>query len=202
MALGDAYGDLAVLKSRLAISDTSDDTEVESALSAASRDVETFCRRQFHKTMTASARKFRPRRWCLAYVDDFHTTTDLEIRTDLGGDGTFETVWSAADYQLEPLDGLVAGQAGWPFWKIRAVEAKDFPRLRRASLQVTAQWGWAQVPDPVTEAALILAEEIFKLKDAPFGVAGYGEFGAVRVRDNPKVARMLAPYRRDAVLVG
>lgn len=201
MALGDDYGALTTLKSRLGIGDSVDNTELQNALTAASRGVETFCRRQFQRD-TATARTFRARHWWLAHVDDFHTTAGLVVATDNGDDGTFGTTWSASDYQLEPLDGVVAGQQGWPFYKLRAVETKWFPQGRRAGLQVTAQWGWAEVPEPVTEAALILAEEIFKLKDAPFGVAGYGEFGAVRVRDNPKVARMLTPYRRDAVLVG
>jgi hypothetical protein len=40
------------------------------------------------------------------------------------------------------------------------------------------------------------------LKDAPFGVAGFGEFGAVRVRNNPRAMALLQPYRRLPVLVG
>jgi hypothetical protein len=71
---------------------------------------------------------------------------------------------------------------------------------KRAPLQVTARWGWTAVPAPVADACLILAEEDFKLKDSPFGVGGYGQFGIIRVRDNPMAARMLAPYRRDAVM--
>jgi hypothetical protein len=47
----------------------------------------------------------------------------------------------------------------------------------------------------------MLAEETFKLKDAPFGVAGFGDFGVVRVRENPAVARLLAPYKRYPMLV-
>jgi hypothetical protein len=69
-------------------------------------------------------------------------------------------------------------------------------------LQVTARWGWSAVPPAVTEATLILAEELAKLKDAPFGVSGWTEFGVMRVRDNPFAARLLNPYRRNAVLVG
>lgn len=201
MALGDDYGTLSVLKSRLSISDNEDDTQLQNALSTATKSVEHFCRRQFNKTTTATARVFNPRSWWLAEVDDFHTTTDLEVATDLGDSGTFSTTWSTSDFQLEPLSGVVNSQEVWPFWKIRAVEAKYFPQLRRAGLQVTAQWGWDAVPAPVTEATLILAEETFKLKDAPFGIAGFGDFGMVQIRQNPKVAQMLMPYRRDPILV-
>jgi hypothetical protein len=53
----------------------------------------------------------------------------------------------------------------------------------------------------VHEACLIAATEIFKLKDTPFGIGGYTDFGIMRVRDNPFVARMLAPYQRVPFLV-
>jgi hypothetical protein len=90
----------------------------------------------------------------------------------------------------------------WPYWQVRVrpFAAACFP-CWEDGVQVTAQWGWAAVPPAVKEACLILAEETFKLKDAPFGIQGYGDYGPVRVRDNPKVASMLNPYRRKSVLV-
>lgn len=200
VALGDDYGTIEALKSRLNITDNQDDSELNAALSTASRMIENFCHRQFNKSTSATARVYNPDTWWLAEVDDFHTTTDLEIATDLGDSGTFGTVWNSLDYQLEPLTNVVSGQESWPYYKIRAVEAKWFPQLRRAGLQVTAQWGWPTVPAAVTEATLILAKDIFQLPK--YGIAGYGDFGPVRVRDNPKVSQMLAAYRRDPVLVG
>jgi hypothetical protein len=65
----------------------------------------------------------------------------------------------------------------------------------RRAVQITALWGWSAVPDPVKQATLIIAAEQWKLKDAPFGVAGFGEFGPIRVRDNPMAASLLARYR-------
>jgi hypothetical protein len=56
------------------------------------------------------------------------------------------------------------------------------------------------VPTPVSEACRIVAEEMFKLRDTPFGIGGYGDFGVIRVRDNPFAARMLKDYKRDALL--
>jgi hypothetical protein len=119
----------------------------------------------------------------------------LLVAVDSDGDGVFETTWTAADYELRPLNGIVGGQPGWPYNQIRAVGSKCFPRCsRRAVLQVTARWGWAAVPAPVHEACLIVASETVKLRDAPFGVAGYGDYGAIRVRNNPMAMGMLAPY--------
>jgi hypothetical protein len=196
MALGGNYASLPELKDRLGIADTVDDDRCNDALASASREIESACGRQFNQATSATARIYYPRDACRAAVDDFYTVTGLVVATDEGDDGTYETTWAAADYQLEPLNGVFDGEQGWPYFEIRAV-SRWFPTLvRRAPLQVTAQWGWAEVPAPVRQACLILASETLKLKDAPFGVAGFGEFGAVRVRDNPMVAKKLAPYMR------
>lgn len=200
MALGDSYAKLAELKPRLGITDANDDTRLTQALAAASRGVEKFCKRQFNVADTASARVYEPLHDELVMVDDFHTTTDLEIAVDDTGDGTFGTTLSASQYKLRPRNGVVDGEPGWPFWRIKATESDLFP-VGRDSVQVTAQWGWSAVPAAVKESTLIVAEETFKLADAPFGVAGFGEFGAVRVRENPKVAQMLGPYRLYTVAV-
>lgn len=202
MAIGDSYATLTQLKSYLKITDADDDSELTDALASASKGITKFCGRQFNKETSATARTYRPTHAGLAMVDDFHTTTGLVIAT-ADDDGVFDTTWTSADYELEPFNGVRDGEPGWPYWKIRVVDssALSFPLASRATLQVTAQWGWAAVPAPVKQACLILAAETFKLKDAPFGVAGFGDFGAVRVRDNPMAKAKLIPYRRNAVLV-
>lgn len=202
MALGDNYAKLEELKARVSIDDGVDDPPMQEALNSASRHVEEFCRRQFNKADTPSptARVFEPLSNWRTQVDDFYTTTGLVVKTDEDDDGVFEKTWtSPTDYELRPLNGVHNGLAGFPYWSVRAVGTLCFPRSRRATVQVTADWGWSAVPAPVKEATLILAEEIWKMKDAPFGVAGFGDFGSIRVRDNPKVQSLLSDYRRRAV---
>ncbi len=202
--MSDPYATVAELKSRMQITVNSDDTRLSEALNAASRDVDKHCRRTFNKDTAATARIFKTDTPRLARVDDFHTTAGLVIQTDGDDDGTFETTWTAAetDYELRPLNGVVEGESGWPFSRIYAVSTPTFPTTnKRSSLRVTAQWGWAAVPAGVKESTLILAEGLFKLKDAPHGVAGFDGFGAVRVRENPYVCMLLEKYRRDTVLV-
>lgn len=207
MALGDSYATLAELKTRLGgVSGSTDDAALTSALAVASRGIEKVCGRQFNQATSATARVYDPCTHCLAEVEDFYTTSGLVIVTDGDNDGVYETTWAAADYQLEPLNGVVDGESGWPYRTIRAVNARRFwyssvYSLRRAPLQVTAQWGWSAVPVGVKEACLAVAEETFKLKDAPWGVAGVGEWGTMRVRSNPMVMAMIAPYRLNPVLV-
>lgn len=201
MALGDSYATLADLKARLGITDANSDTALTSALASVSRGIERFCGRQFNDAGAVSARVFRPRDNMVVEVDDFSTTTGLVVAIDNTDTGTYPTAIASSGYQLEPLNGIVDGESGWPFYRLRATWGTVWPTwTRRPGVQVTAQWGWAAVPAPVQEACLVLAEETFKLRDAPFGVAGYADYGPIRVRQNPIARDMLAPYARTALL--
>lgn len=203
MALGDPYISLEQLKSYLKITDTTDDSELTDALQSVSRGIEEVCDRQFNDAGSATSRVFDVTNASVVRLDDFHTIVGLVVKTDDGDTGTYGTTWASTDYQLKPLNGIVAGQTGWPYWRIHAVGSRSFPcNAKRPALEVTARWGWASVPTPVRQACLLSAAETFKMKDAPFGVAGFGDFGVVRVRSNPMVMQKLAPYMRDVARVG
>ena len=213
MAIGDPYatvGDLTsyIFKQQETKAATLYTSDLTSALNSASQEIERHCNRQFNLATTVSARIYEPKMWRHVEVDDFATTTGLIVQTDPGGTGNFSVTWDPLDYELYPYNGVVAGVPGWPYSEIRAVRGLFFPKYaypyrRRAVLQVTAQWGWLNVPAPVKQACLIMAAETWKLRDAPFGVAGFTQFGgAVKVRDNPMAASKLAPYVLDSVQVG
>lgn len=202
MPLGDPYATLSELKNYMAVDNMTHDQILEDALASVSREIEDHTHRQFNQAGSATERRYHPEHGCLVQVDDFHTKTGLVVETDDDDDGTFETIWSDSEFQLEPLDGVVGGVDGWPWHVIRAVGSRTFPSGQRPTVRVTAEWGWAAVPAPVHQACLILASETTKLKDAPFGVAGFGDFGAVRVKQNPMAAKKLHPYARYPVLVG
>jgi hypothetical protein len=202
MALGDSYITKDELKVFLGIelTDTQDDARLDFARATASRGIDVVCRRQFNLTSTASARLFYPDTCDLVEVHDFYTITGLIIEHDTSGSGADWSAWSTTDYQLEPLNGIVDGLEGFPWWRVRAVAAKGFSATRAANVRVTAKWGWAAVPGPVKSAAFTVAEEIYKIREAPFGVAGFGQWGSIRVRENPLAMGWIAPYRRKVVL--
>jgi hypothetical protein len=191
----DLYASVAELRARFAINDNNDDELLEKAIRAASRGIDDATDRRFFADSTATARVFYPDGRHLVRVDDFWTSDDLVVKTDDDDSGTFGTTWAASDYQLEPLNGVADGHSGWPYNRIRAVGNQWFFCHRRASLQVTAKWGWAAVPAPIRDACLIAAAELYRMKDAPFGIQT-GEFGAIRISANPRVAALLAPYMR------
>jgi hypothetical protein len=168
------------------------------AVATATTSINDHCGRVFSNDDTPSARVFPTAQGCYAEVDDFHTSTGLIVKTDDNDDATFETTWTASEYELEPFNGIVSGLSGFPYWRINATTAQSFPTggYRRGRLQVTAAWGWAAVPANVFQACLILAQEFHKLRDAPFGIAGVDNWGPMRVRDNLRVAKLLEPYVR------
>jgi hypothetical protein len=48
-------------------------------------------------------------------------------------------------------------------------------------------------------ACALLTHDLFKAKDAPFGVAGAADFGALRITTNRTVLNLLAPYRKVSI---
>lgn len=211
MAFGDPYITRAEFKDYLLgtsqnASLTSGDAQFDDAIATASREIDSYCARQFNKDNagTATAREFEPDSYNWSYVDDFYTTTGLIVKLDVSGNGTFSQTLSSSDYELSPPNGLIDGMT-WPYYKIRLLNGWRFPCVyggRSRTLQVTAKWGWASVPDPVKAATKIMAAETWKLKDAPVGVLGLNEFGVVRVRQNKLAASKLAPYSKTRLLIG
>lgn len=192
----------ADLKTHLAISGTQHDTIVTNAVNGVNQSVVSHLGRDPSEKVAVgseTARVYYPENRCLVITDDFHDTTNLVVETDEGDDGTFETTWASTDFQLEPLNQRENGVDGIPFYKIRAVESRLFPtRNRRASVQITAAWGWDSVPGAVFEAALLWAARTFHRKDSPQGVAGFNEFGAVRLTSKDEdIAGPLKPFRRN-----
>lgn len=208
MALTNCYITMDDIRGRAGISDHDDDETIDPAINSACRAIDNWCQQIFYDAGSASAKTFRPRNPYRANVLPFSTTTGLVIATDENDDGTYEQTWASTDYELDEFGGdynTVLGSA--PYNRIRAVGSYLFPTTndRRKSLQVTARWGWSSVPQNVKEAAKILAVDLWKRKDSPFGfAAGTVEFAGMRVgRDLlAQVTTLLSPYHVSPVMVG
>lgn len=208
VTVGQYYCTAEELKSRLSITDTSDDDQVILACQAASRWIEGATGRYFWRG--TDTRTYVPESvWCLS-TDDLVSVTTL--KTDADGDGVFETTWTAGtDFELALGDrSYNTGASGEqrPYTQIRVVGggAKMFPFTwaftRQDRIQVVGVFGWPAIPPAVRQAAMQLAADYFKLKDAPFGVAGFGDMGVIRVQASPQVYALLQPYVRGARKVG
>lgn len=203
MAWAPQYASTAELRAYLRIpaSDTADDTQIDLAAEAASRSIDHHCNRQFGQVTTADARVYTPRwdstraRW-LIDVDDISTTDDLSIMVDDDDNGTFDM--EVDDYRLFPLN---ASAVGFPWTQILVrPTSTNLPVPAEGSVEVTAEWGWTAVPDPVKEATLLQGSRFFQRQQAPFGVAGSPELGSelrLLQKVDVDVAVMLRPFVRQ-----
>lgn len=192
------YVALSELKDALGITGSTDDTFLNLAIDASETAIDDLCGRVFTAAGSATARTYRAQPY-LAVTDDISATTGLVIKTDTSGDGTFDTTWTATDYQLEPLNDLAKGRG---VNTIRAVGSEVFPVYGDglAGVEVTARWGWPAVPDPVKQATLMMSSRLYGRKASPMGVIGVGDFGPVRIsRSDPDIAHLLMDYRRPGI---
>jgi hypothetical protein len=177
---------------------------IDDVVTAASRAVDRFCGRHFYRAGTQGApvaRYFDATSPSLLRLGTYNDLTTLvTLKSDDNGDGTYETTWSASNYQLAPVGATARAPQAEPFTEIRLLNGFDFemhvPSGRTGLIEVSGVWGWPSVPAEVTQATRIIVAELAKLKDAPFGVAGNELTGVMYApRDMPSAAkRLLRPY--------
>jgi len=202
VTITDGYATQLEAKAWLNISDASlDDLMVDDLVNAASRAVDGWCGRSFTADTVATAQQFLATdMYLLELGNDIADTSTAIVKTSNGQDGVFGTTLTVStQYVFEPLNGVVGGVSGWPATRIRLIKGAYFPTpyYGRAQVEVTAKWGWAAVPAPVKQATLQLVAELWKRKDAPFGVLGGQEFGTIYISPDAmrSVGSLLRPYR-------
>jgi hypothetical protein len=201
MAITNGYCTLAQVKAALRITDSTDDTLLEGSVESASRLIDGYAMRSFYNAGTA-ARVFSTNDSLYVQTDDMAGTA-VTIETSTLGDGVWDVTFAATDYQLEPLNGTLDGIT-WAYDRVRAVGDYVFPTTSvlqgegQALVRITATWGWPAIPKAIETATIIQATRIFKRFDSPLGVAGFGDFGAVRVSRflDPDVEQLVQPYRK------
>lgn len=171
------------------------DTLIERVINATSRAIDNYCgfpRRKFWRDPVPTTRRYVPTDRDVLYVHDIADDTDVIVTTDDGA-------WTVSDFVLLPQDAAEYGSA-YAYTHIETSGSRWFPvtRIGRPTVTITAVHGWSAVPPEVHEACIIRSVALLKRRDAPFGVAGFGEFGtSVRIRaEDPDVADLLSPLRR------
>jgi hypothetical protein len=195
------YTTLALLRSELgsyAASDTTDDSKLEAAVMAASRQIDAHTGRFFWQDATVVSRQFYAEEDDCCTVDDISTATGLVVKTDSGDNGGFATTLTiTTNFILTPPNAAL-GYPVRPWTGIQLVDGTTFPRSesKRPGVQVTAKFGWPVVPDDVAKACLIQSVQLFKASDAVFGAIQLGDGFATRVRAslNPLAEALLEPY--------
>ena len=201
MAVVNGYCTTAQLRTHLEDAASTLSTELlERAINASSRSIDRHCQRRFWLDTATAVRTFIVAQSDSVYVDDIGTRTGLVVKIGIDGINYPTTLTTDTDFVLEPRNAdKFAGSSidAYAFWQLRMVGSQRlYVDCARPTLQITARYGWSAVPSEVEQACILKAASLFKRKDAPFGVAGFGEFGAVRItRADPDVIDLLAEYR-------
>jgi hypothetical protein len=196
--VADDYCSWAEVRDSLGIpaSAAREDERVKLAVKAATRGINALCGRFFYQVV--GTRMFRLR-GNPSPIPDAVELTSFGVYDSGGSLGLWSPMATFA--RLLPEDTLgVDGLGPGPATHIEAYGALAWITGSRATAVGT--WGWPAVPEDIKMAAIIGAAELWKLKDAPFGVAGFGEYGAVRIRKNPKVIELCWPYVTGARVLG
>jgi len=193
MPITNGYATLAEVKSALRISDNDDNERLESAIQRASRWIDSKTGRFFYQQ--AGTFDFVCQNPYRIRIVDLATSAGLVVTSDDNNDNSFSGTWTInTDFRLEPTE---APAFGLPFNFLYAQESEWIQDTR---VRVNGTFGFPAIPDPIKEACVLLSIRLYKRPDAPLGVAGFGDMGAVMVRGTDSDAQfLLNPFIRVAV---
>jgi hypothetical protein len=196
MAITNGYATLNQIKSAVRITDAIDDSLLEMAVESASRMIDAECDRNFFSSGTAT-RDYTPNDVYTVDTDDL--TEIVSVKIDDAGEGTFPITLATTDYQTEPLNQRVSGNA-FPIYRLRMIGDYLLPIWgRQATVRIQGVYGFTPVPIQVTQACVILAARYYKRLDSPLGVLGMNDLGVVRVgRVDPDIAQLIRPFKKYA----
>jgi len=195
LAVQNAYCSLADVKASLRIQDTVDDSLIEMSINAASRMIDQYCNRYFYSTNAGEVRYFKALDAFNCWIDDCQSIS--QVKTAQSNPITYNQIWASTDFQTIPANTYANG-AYQPITGLIAVYNYFFPTWQESNLvQVTGQWGWPSVPEPIKFATIIQASRLFKRLESPLGVAGVSDIGIIRVGSSVDgdVAQLCNPYR-------
>jgi len=202
------YCSITELKYRIGMdpADTSDDDQFLLAVQSATRGIDQYTGRYFWQG--PDTRVFSTLDIETCKVDDLVSITTMS--TDSTGLRVYDQLWAPADYNLEPVNAPTPSPEAQPYTLIRALAGGGgrywfpwiYPLSNPDRVKITGMFGWPAVPYLVKQVALQASEDIYKLKDAPFGVLGSADMGIMRITANPQMTEMLWSYVRGRTKVG
>lgn len=192
-----SYATLAEFKSSIGITDSTDDTALQSVLDSADQLINNYVDTKVGFGVTSSqTRYYTATRWDFVLTDPIVTVSALA--TDINGDGTYSQAWTSNDYVLAPRNAALDSR---PYTEIDVSPFSggtlNFP-TGYLEVKVTGTFGWPSVPAAVKQAALIQAGAIWSSRTAPFGVIGSEALGGVMRMSSalhPEARVLLEPYR-------
>lgn len=197
MSITNGYCTLNEMKAALRIptGDNIDDSLLEMAVESASRMIDSECDRNFFSV--SATRDFVPSDALTVDTDDLTEITSVKL--DDSGDLTFGITLETSDFQTEPVNQRVSGNA-FPIYRLRMIGDYLLPLWgRQATVRIEGTYGFTPVPTQVVQACVIQASRIYKRLDSPLGFAGFTDMGVARVgRVDPDVSMLIRPFKKYA----
>jgi hypothetical protein len=189
------YATLAEFKSAIGITDSTDDTPLQSVLDATDLLINNYCDTKVGFGQTASQTRYYTTNSILYCLTDPIVSVS-ELKTDNSGMGTWDVTWNESDYILAPKNAALDSR---PYTEIdtNVAQVKIFP-TRYIGVKVTGVFGYPSVPAAVKQAALIQAGAVWSSRTAPFGIIGSQDLGGVLRLSralHPEAQVLLEPYR-------
>ena len=168
------------------------------AVESASRLIDAYCGRNFLLGGTAT-RYYNTDDPYVVQIDDARSISAVSTSSSENGvfDISFNMTPRTGDIQAEPINDYVGGLV-WPFTRLRAIGDYVFPVDKENTVEVTAVFGFPNIPVTVTQATILQSSRIFARLQSPLGVAGFGDMGIMRVGRSldPDVSQLIEGYRR------
>ncbi len=194
------YITLAELKATMHLSGTTQDADLQSAITAASRAIDQMCDRFFYPVDPTNdqTRAFWPDNPGFVIIDDLYAFTSLSAQN---------STWALdQDFMLQPLN---AAQDGEPWTSLKTI-ARPFIFTRSevapgwagfdGRIYVTGKFGWPATPPGIIQATTLLARKMFERNTkSPFAVVGLAPDGAV-IRTgsyDKEFMDLVGPFQRE-----
>lgn len=189
------YLTVADVKAYLHVTDSVDDVQFQSWVTAASRAIDRATNRQFGQVAAPLARTYRRSPYYDATtglftleIDDLMTTAGLLVNG---------VAYASSGATLlpdnAPADGLPWTAIGFIAWPVLSTPGAPIVNV------LTGQWGWSAVPAQVPAAGELQVARWNFRRDAPAGVAGSPDQGSeirLLAKLDPDVATTLAGLSR------
>lgn len=156
MAIGSAYATAIQYRAVTGKTDTAQDADILTDLTAVSRHIEGILGRFFNVDVADVARIYIPDKTADTLSVDDLSAAPTTVEVDADDDGTYSTTLAATDFELLPLNAA-KGPEAWPYNEIRMTPWGDYSYFYKGyRVRVTAKWGWPAVPEAVQRATIHL----------------------------------------------
>lgn len=171
-------------------SETTVDVDLKAlALEAAEQYLDIECGRRFAVAgASATARMYAPD--VRTQILDIHDCTEITSVVE-----NTLTLTEDSDYVAQPLNGLTDAGETRPYDRLYRYGCYWYTDTPKATVTVTAKWGWAAIPPGAKYACLVAAKAFLEAKDIRLGLAALTEAGGVGERQAKAVSEFIRKYQ-------